>query len=119
MYGVIYFWRVKPDQRAEHDRVFKEVLRIEAERCPEVLVNLSYGPAADGTCAEIQVYADEATSQAFPARVKREDPELQALWARWPELTDPAGSRSERFEGMDFLGQSFVREAAGLWSPPG
>ena|SRR5687767_12258490 len=119
MFGVIYFWRVKPDKLAEHDGVFKEVLRIERERCPEVLVNLSYGPAADGTCAEVQVYADEATSMAFPARVKREDPELQALWARWPELTDPAGSKSVRFEGMDFLGQSFVNQAAGLWSAPG
>jgi len=36
MYGVIFFWRVKPDKLAEHDRVFKEVLRIEAERCPDL-----------------------------------------------------------------------------------
>jgi hypothetical protein len=119
MYGLIFFWRVKPDKWAEHEAVLREVLRIERERCPEVLLNLTYGPAEDGTCAEIQVYADEATSKAFPQRVKREDPELQALWARWPELTDPAGSRSVRFEGMDFLGQSFVRDRAGLWSPPG
>ena len=43
---------------------------------------------------------------------------LRALWARFGDLTDPAGSRSFRFEGMDFLGLSFVRDAAGLWSPP-
>ena len=116
MYGVIHLWRVKPDKLAEHDAVLKEVLRIEREHCPEVLVNLTYGPAADGTCAEIQVYADEATSNSFLARVKREGSELQALWARWPELT--ADSKSVRFEGMHYLGQSFVREAAGLWSPP-
>jgi hypothetical protein len=118
VYGVIFFWRVKPDKLAEHEAVLKEVLRIERERCPEVLLNVTYGPAADGTCAEIQVYADEASSKAFPARVKREDPELQALWARWPELTDPDGSRSVRFEAMGFLGQSFVRDGAGLWPPP-
>src|SRR5688500_8511090 len=119
MYGVIFFWRVKPDKRAEHEAVLKEVLRIERERCPEVLLNVTHGAAEDGTCAEIQVYADEASSKAFTARVKREDAELQALWARWPELTDPAGSRSFRFEGMDFLTHSFVRDGAGLWSPPG
>ena len=119
MYGVIFFWRVKPDKLVEHEAVLKEVLRIERERCPEVLLNLTYGPAADGTCAEIQVYPDEATSKTFPERVKRDDPELQALWTRWPELTDPAGSRSVRFEGMDFLGQSFARDEVGLWSPPG
>jgi hypothetical protein len=118
VYGVIYLWHVKPDKLAAHEAVLAEVLRIERERCPEVLLNLTYGPAADGTCAEIQVYADEASSKAFPERVKREDPELQALWARWPELTDPAGSRSLRFEDMAFLGQSFVRDGAGLWSPP-
>jgi hypothetical protein len=118
MYGVIYMWRVRPHKLAEHDKVMKETLRIERERCPEVLVNLTYGPAADGTCAEIQVYPDEATSRAFGERVKREDPELQELWARFGDLTDPAGAKSFRFEGMDFLEQSFVRRAAGLWSAP-
>ena len=82
MHGVIFFWRVRPDKLAEHEAVLAEVLRIERERCPEVLLNLTYGPAADGTCAEIQVYPDEATSKAFPERVTREDPELQALWAQ-------------------------------------
>ena len=118
MYGVIYMWRVKPHKLAEHDALMKEVLRIERERCPEVLVNLTYGPAADGTCAEIQAYPDEATSRAFSERVEREDPELQGLWARFGDLTDPAGAKSFRFEGMDFLEQSFVRRAAGLWSAP-
>jgi hypothetical protein len=37
VYGVIFFWRVKPDKLAEHEAVLKEVLRIERERCPEVL----------------------------------------------------------------------------------
>jgi hypothetical protein len=117
MYGVIYLWRVRPEKLAEHDAVMKEVLRIERERCPEVLLNLTYGPAKDGTCAEIQVYADEAASKAFPARVEREDPELQALWARFSDLTDPAGAGSIAFQGMDFLGLSFVRDAAGLPRP--
>jgi hypothetical protein len=119
MYGVIYLWRVKPHKLPEHDAVMKRVLRIERERCPEVLLNLTYGPAADGTCAEIQVYPDEATSRAFPERVKREDPELQGLWAQFDDLTDPEGATSFRFEGMDFLDQSFVRRAAGLSSPRG
>src|SRR5262245_63451375 len=112
MYGVIYQWRVRPERLADHDAVMREVLRIERERCPEVLLNLTFGPAADGTCAEIQVYSDEATSRAFGERVKREDPELQALWERFGDLPDPAGSQSFRYEGTDFLGLSFVRQAA-------
>jgi hypothetical protein len=28
MYGVIFFWRVKPDRLAEHEPVLKGVLRI-------------------------------------------------------------------------------------------
>jgi hypothetical protein len=118
MYGVIFFWRVKPDKLAEHDGVMKSVLAAERERCPEVLLNLTFGPAADGTCAEIQIYADEGAQRAFADRVKREDEELQRLWSRFDDLCEPDGWKTLPFEGMDFLGGSFVREAVGLWRPP-
>ena len=114
MHGVIFLWRVKPDKLAEHDEVMEETLRAERLRCPEVLLNLTFGPAKDGTCAEIQVYADESSSRSFPERVKREDAELQRLWARFGDLCDPEGWKTVRFENMDFLGNSFVRAAAGV-----
>jgi hypothetical protein len=114
MFGVIYFWRVRPEKLAEHGEVMRAVLEAERERCPEVLLNLTFGPAADGTCAEIQVYADEAASRAFPERVKREDAALQALWARFGDLCEPDGWRTNRFESLDFLVGSFIRAAAGV-----
>jgi hypothetical protein len=116
MFGVIFLWRVKPDKRPPHDEVVRGTLRAERERCPEVLLNLTFGPAADGTCAEIQVYADEAASQEFPERVKREDAELSRLWARYGDLCDPDGWKTIRFENLDFLDESFVRAAAGIGS---
>jgi hypothetical protein len=114
VYGVIFLWRMKPDKLAEHDEVVRGTLRGERERCPEVLLNLTFGPAVDGTCAEIQVYADEAASQAFPERVKREDAELSRLWERYGDLCDPDGWKTIRFENLDFLDESFVRAAAGI-----
>jgi hypothetical protein len=121
MYGVIFLWRVKPDKLAEHDVVMKATLVAERERAPEVLLNLTMGPSADGTCAEVQVYADEASSRSFPERAKREDAELSRLWDRFGDLCDPNGWQTFRFENMDFLGESFVRGAAGLVvaPPPG
>ena len=89
-------------------------LAAERERCPEVLVNITFGPASDGTCAEIQVYADEASSRDFPERIKRDDAELQRLWARYDDLCDPDGWRTERFENLDVLTQSFVRDQVQL-----
>jgi hypothetical protein len=50
---------VKPDRSAEHDTLPKEALQAERERCPEVLLHLSLGPAVAG--AEAQLAADEAT----------------------------------------------------------
>jgi hypothetical protein len=117
MYGVIYLWKVKPEKRAEHDRVMTEVLRAERERCPEVLLNLTMGPAADGTVAEVQVYRDaETCNGGFSARVKREDAELQRLWDLFGDLCQPDGFTTHRFESMDFLNESFARAAAGLGS---
>jgi hypothetical protein len=72
------------------------------------------GPAADGTCAEVQLYRDEASSRAFPDRVKREDEPLRALWDRYQTVCDTDGWRTIRFEGMEFMAESFVRAAAGL-----
>ena len=81
-------------------------------------MNLTYGPAADGTCAEIQVYADEATSKTFSSASSARTPSCRRS-GRAGRADRPAGSRSVRFEGMDLLGQSFVRDEVGLWSPPG
>ncbi len=114
MYGVIFLWRVLPEKRAEHAEIVRATLAAERERCPEVLLNLTFGPAADGTCAEIQIYADEATGQTFPERVKREDAALRRLWERYGEVCDPEGWKTVRFDGMDFLDESFVRAAAGI-----
>jgi hypothetical protein len=114
VFGVIYLWRVKPEKLAEHAEVMRATLRAERERCPEVLVNLTFGPSADGTCAEIQIYADEAASRAFPERVKRDDAELDRLWTRFGVLSDPDGWKTFRFENLDFLDDSFARAAAGL-----
>jgi hypothetical protein len=114
MYGVIFLWKVRPDKLAEHRAIVVETLRAERTRCPDVLLNLTFGPAADGTCAEVQVYADEATSQSFPERVKREDEALRLLWDRYGEVCEPDGWRTIRFADMDFLDESFVRAAAGL-----
>src|SRR4051812_8414324 len=91
-------------------------------RSPEVLLNLVFGPAADGTCAEVQVYADEEAQRAFGDRVKREDEELARLWSRYQDLCDPDGWRTLRFERLDFLGESFMRAAALVGArgePPG
>lgn len=117
MYGVIFLWRVRPEQRAEHAATMRRVLQAERERAPEVLLNLTFGPAEDGTCAEIQVYADEATQRAFPERVAREDAELQALWERFGELCEPDAWRTIRFESLSFLSESFLREGVGLRLP--
>ena len=114
MYGVIFLWRVKPEKLAEHEEVMKQTLHIERLRCPEVLLNLTFGPAADGTCVEVQIYSDEAASRAFPERVKREDEELQWLWARYGDLCDPNGWQTIRFEQMSFLDESFVRKGANI-----
>jgi hypothetical protein len=54
---------VKPDRSAEHDALPKEALQAERERCPEVLLHLSLGPAVAG--AESQLAADEATRRAL------------------------------------------------------
>ena len=113
MYGVVFFWRVKSEKLAEHEQVMKATLEAERLRCPEVLLNLTFGPAADGTCAEIQVYADEASSRSFPDRVKRDDEELERLWSRYQDICEPDGWRTVRFEKMDFLDESFVRTLAG------
>jgi len=114
MYGVIFLWRVKPDKLVEHQSVVKATLYAERTRCPEVLLNLTFGPANDGTCAEIQIYADETTSRAFSERVKREDSELQKLWSRYRDICDPDGWKTLRFDNIDFLNESFVRAAAGV-----
>ena len=114
MFGVIYLWRVKPDKREEHDRVMRDTLRAERERCPEVLLNLTLGLAEDGTCAEIQVYADAEAHRAFPERVASEDAEMRRLWSLFGDLCEPDGWRTFRFERTDFLGESFVREAVSL-----
>lgn len=114
MYGVIFLWRVKPEKHAEHEEVVKGTVAAERLRCPEVLLNMTFGPAADGTCAEIQVYSDEATSKSFPERVKREDAELRRLWSRYGDVCDPDGWKTIRFERMDFLNESFVRALAGV-----
>lgn len=114
MYGVIFLWRVKPDKLAEHEEVMKQTLEAERTRCPEVLLNLTMGPAADGTCAEVQIYADEASGRSFPERVKREDEELDRLWSRFGDLCDADGWKTFRFETMSFLSESFIRGLAGL-----
>jgi len=114
VYGAIFFWKIRADKRAEHEAIVQGTLRAERLRAPEVLLNLVFGPAADGACAEVQVYADEAASRSFPARVKREDAELQRLWDRYQDVCDPDAWRTVRFERMDFLGDSFVRVAAGI-----
>lgn len=119
MFGVIYLWRVKADKREEHGRVMRETLRAERECCPEVLLNLTLGLSDDGTCAEIQVYADDAAHRAFPERVKSEVTELQRLWSLFGDLCEPDGWRTFRFERTDFLDESFVRDAVSLTRAPG
>lgn len=114
MYGVIHLWKVKPDKLAEHLDVMWQTLAVERERCPEVLLNVTLGPAADGTCAEVQVYADKAANRDFGGRVEREDAELRSLWQRFGDLCYPGEWRTLRFEEMAFLDASFFRAAAGV-----
>ena len=114
MYGVILFWRVKAGCLAEHDEIMREALGAERERCPELLLNLPFGPSADGTFGAVQIYADEATYLAFPERVRREDARLWELWGRSDALSESTAARTFRFEGMSFLDESFVRADAGV-----
>lgn len=114
MYGVILFWRAKPGTLAEHVEIMGEALQAERERCPELLVNLPFGPSADGTLGAVQIFADEAVYRSFPDRVKREDERLWQLWMRSDELSEASGSKTYRFEVMDLLDGAFVRAAAGL-----
>src|SRR2546425_680448 len=103
MYGVIHLWRAKPERLAEHGSLRKAILQAERERCPELLLHLTFGPAADGSGAEIQVFADEAASRDHLARVAREEPELARLRARRDEIHQPNGSQTFQFEGMERL----------------
>jgi hypothetical protein len=114
MYGVILFWRVKAEKLAEHVEIMREALQAERERCPELLLNLPFGPSADGTFCAVQVYADEAAYRSLPERVQREDSRLWQLWGATGEISDPSGSRTFCFDGMDWLGEALVRVAAGL-----
>jgi NAD(P)-dependent dehydrogenase (short-subunit alcohol dehydrogenase family) len=114
MYGIIYLWRVKPHGLAEHGSLMKAILQAERERCPELLLHLAFGPAADGTAAEIQVFSDETASRDHLARVAGEEPELARLRARREELREPDGSQTFPFEGMDGLADSFVRQTASI-----
>src|SRR5438128_276322 len=114
MYGIIYLRRVKPDRLAEHESLMKAILQAERERCPELLLHLAFGPAADGTVAEIQVFADETASRGHLARVAREEPELARLRARREELQEPDGSQTFPFEGLTSLSESFIRQAASI-----
>ncbi|HYF48157.1 MAG TPA: hypothetical protein VEJ63_02050 [Planctomycetota bacterium] len=110
MFGVIYLWKVLPDKRAEHAAVMNRVLEIERERCGEVLLNLTLGPSADGTCAEVQLYADAKSAEEFPQRAAREDAELKRLWDALNPLCDPQSWQTIRFEGNDFVKQFFARK---------
>ena len=109
MFGVIFLWKVKADKLAEHDALMKRTLVVERERAPQVLLNLTLGPAADGTCAEVQVYHDLAAHESFVARAPKEDEELKRLWDKYGELAEPDAWKTIRFESMDFLAGSFVR----------
>jgi len=114
MYGVILFWRVKFGCLAEHDEIMREALVAERERCPELLLNLPFGPSADGTFGAVQVYADEAAYRAFPDRVGRYDARLWELWTRSGAISEPSAAQTFHFEGMGFLDEAFVRAAAGV-----
>jgi hypothetical protein len=109
VFGVILFWRVWPEGLAEHAEIMREALPIEHERCPELLLNLPFGPAADGTFAAVQLFAEEAAYLALPERVRREEPRLWHLWERTGELSDPSAARAYRFEAMTFLDVSLAR----------
>ena len=114
MFGAIHLWRVKPESREEHEQVMRETLRLERERCPEVLLNLTFGPAEDGTFAEIQIYPDAETEARFAARVAGEVPELQVLWDRHGALAEPGSYQSFRFAGMPLMAHSFLRREAAV-----
>ena len=119
MFGAIHFWRMRPESRQEHEAVMRETLRLERERCPEALMNLAFGPAADGTCAEVQVYPSAEAEAGFASRVARDVPELQALWDRHGALAEPDSYRSFRFEGMPLLAQGFLRREVPLTAEGG
>ena len=114
MFGVIYLWKILPGKRAEHREIMKRVLQVERTRAPEVLLNLTLGPGDDGSCAEIQLYADAKAADDFPARAAREEAELKRLWDALSPLCDPESWRTIRFEGNEFLHESFVREKVNL-----
>ncbi len=122
MFGVIHLWRVLPDKVSEHSEVMARILEAERLHAPEVLLCLAFGPSSDGTCAEVQVYADAPAADAFSARVQQGGApglaELARLWEHQARLCDPASFRSIRFEGGSgphpLLGESFVRQAAGV-----
>jgi 3-oxoacyl-[acyl-carrier protein] reductase len=109
MFGIIFLWKVKPGKLAEHDALMKRTLVVERERAPEVLLNLTLGPAADGTCAEVQVYHDYPSHESFVARAQKEDAELKKLWDTYGEIAEPDSWKTLKFESMDFLTGSFVR----------
>src|SRR5262245_4312366 len=108
-YGAIHFWRVKADRLEEHAAVMDAILRAERERCPEVLLNLTFGPSESGDFAEVQLYPDRAACEGFGSRVQREAGELQRLWERHGTLVEPEGSRPYYFQANAHLSESFLR----------
>lgn len=114
MIGVINHWRVLPDCYLQHSNLMSEILRLQRQQCPEVLMNLAFGPSSDGSSAEVQLFASSATYEAFADRVRREVPALQEVWERHTPLCVPNSLHTTFFEGQEFLSDSFVRSSTAL-----
>lgn len=114
MIGVIHQWSVLPGQHAAHQALMRDILRLQRETCPEVLMNLSFGPSSEGVATEIQFFPSAHAYHAFAARVRREVPALQRAWERHEEVCVPGTLQSVLFEDTDLVAQSFVRSSVAI-----
>jgi inactivated superfamily I helicase len=112
-YGVIYLWMVKAECLQEHMLVMDAIVRVQRENCPEVLMNFTFGPSAQGECAEVQIFPDQAKADNFAGRVQNELPQLQELWERLEPFVEGPTNR-HTFESNPHFAESFLRAAAGI-----
>ena len=114
MIAVIHQWRVLSGHEPAHQERMRDILRLQREACPEVLMNLSFGPSAEGVAAEVQFFPSAEAYHAFAARVRREVPILQQVWDRHQEVCVPGSLESVLFEDTELVAQSFVRPSVAI-----
>jgi hypothetical protein len=112
-YGVIYLWTVKAECLHEHALVMDAIVRAQRESCPEVLMNFTFGPSAQGECAEVQIFPDQVKADNFAGRVQNELPRLQELWECLEPFVEGPTHR-HTFESNPHFAESFLRAESGI-----